>query len=84
MHKINISDKFSKLDKLDILKQNNISTTLTEEFLKTHKDTALKVSDYAVESPLEFVAEVYAKSLNGQTFSDDVMILYKKYGGPAL
>ena len=84
LHKINIPDKFSKLDQLDILKQKNLSTALTDEFLETHKNTALKVSDYAAESPLEFVAEVYAKCLNGQTFSDDVMALYKKYGGPAL
>lgn len=84
LHRINIPDKFSKLDQLDILKQNNISTALTDEFLETHKNTALKVSDYAAESPLEFVAEVYAKCLNGQTFSDDVMALYKKYGGPEL
>ena len=84
LHRMNISEKFAKLDKLDILKANNIDTTLTEEFIKSYKDTALKVSDYASESPLEFVAEVYAKCLNGQTFSDDVMALYKKYGGPEI
>ena len=84
LHRINISDKFSQLDHLDILKEKNLSTTLTEEFLKYHKNTALKVSEYASESPAEFVAEVYAKMINGQKFDDDVIALYKKYGGPSV
>ena len=43
-----------------------------------------KVSKYAKESPAEFVAETYAQLKDGVVFSDDVMALYKKYGGPAL
>ena len=43
-----------------------------------------RVSKYAKESPAEFVAETYAQLKDGIVFSDDVMTLYKKYGGPAL
>ena len=32
----------------------------------------------------EWEAEVYAGMCDGIKFSDDVMALYKKYGGPAL
>ncbi len=45
---------------------------------------AQKVSDYAKTEPLEFVAEVYKGVQKGKTYTDDVMGLYKKYGGPAL
>lgn len=45
---------------------------------------AFKVSDYATNSPLEFVAEVWKRVQQGRTFPDDVMTLYKKYGGPAI
>ena len=43
-----------------------------------------KVSRYAQESPLEFVAETYAQMKDGVVFSDDVMALYKKYKGPSI
>ena len=58
--------------------------SLCNEFKNKHIQIAGQVSEYACTNPAEFVAEVYAKCLNGQTFSDDVMALYKKYGGPAL
>ena len=59
---------------------------ITKEFRenKTIQETANKVSWYACESPLEFVAEVFAGHNEGLKFSDDIMALYKKYGGPAL
>ena len=37
-----------------------------------------------MSSPAEFVAEIYAKSLSGVKFDEDVLNLYKKYGGPAI
>ena len=59
---------------------------LVKEFQnnKEIRQTALKVSDYATTCPLEFVAEVWKRVQKGMTFSDDVMALYKKYGGPAV
>ncbi len=44
--------------------------------------TAGEVSWYAKEGVGEFVAEVYAKMINGEKLSDDVLALYKKYNGP--
>ena len=60
--------------------------SITEEFLNTKsiQETASKVSDYAKESPLEFVAEVFAQMIEGRKFPDDVMALYKKYNGPII
>ena len=59
---------------------------ISEEFAsnKSIQATAKKVSEYASESPAEFVAETFAGLLEGKTYSDDVMALYKKYDGPAL
>ena len=48
------------------------------------QNTCSKITPYAKQSPKEFVAEVYSGLISGQKFSDDVMALYKKYGGPAL
>jgi hypothetical protein len=42
---------------------------------------AEKVSSYAKTSPAEFVAEVFAKLLNGDSVSDDVITLYEKLKG---
>jgi len=39
------------------------------------------VSMYATTSPTEFVAETYSYLCNGQKFSNEIMDLYKKYGG---
>lgn len=46
------------------------------------QNTCSKVTQYAKESPKEFVAEVYSGLINGQKFDDDVMALYRKYKGP--
>lgn len=43
-----------------------------------------EVSSYATENPAEFIAETYASLIEGRKFSDDVIALYKSYGGPAL
>lgn len=59
---------------------------ITKEFVtdKQIQQTARKVSDYATESPLEFVAETFSQLMEGKTFSEDIMALYKKYGGPSV
>ena len=64
--------------------RNNLNifpTKAHSEFMKTQsiQDTAGKVSEYAKTSEQEFVAEVYARLVNGEKFGDDVMSLYKKY-----
>ena len=70
----------------EFIEQKIPVSQITKEFLenKATQETANKVSWYACESPLEFVAEVFAGHNEGLKFSDDVMALYKKYGGPAL
>lgn len=59
---------------------------ITNEFVtnKEIQQIARKVSGYATESPLEFVADTFSQLMEGKTFSDDVMALYKRYNGPAL
>lgn len=42
------------------------------------------VSRYAFTNSNEFVAEVYAGHLGGQTYSDEVMEMYRKFRGPEL
>lgn len=44
--------------------------------------TAGKVSTYAQCGIGEFIAETYAKLIQGHKLDDDVIALYKKYGGP--
>jgi hypothetical protein len=39
------------------------------------------VGEYAARSPMEFIAEVYAALMTGQTFEQDVMELYAKESG---
>ena len=58
---------------------------LTEWFNNTHNlKVSGEVSSYATENPAEFIAETFAGLAEGKAYSDDVMALYKKYGGPAL
>lgn len=59
---------------------------LVKEFHRSaeEKQTALKVSNYAANDPLEFVAEVWKGIQRGKIYSNDVMALYKKYGGPSI
>lgn len=49
---------------------------------KEKQQIAARVSIYATYSPLEFVAETYAKLINNNTFTDDIMKLYEAYKGP--
>ena len=65
----------------------NIFPTKThKEFIndKSIQEITGKVSPYSQTSSDEFIAEVYAGLVSGKKFSDDVIALYKKYGGPAL
>lgn len=57
-----------------------------KEWLSNVKDidTAQSVSIYAATGPGEFIAETYAKMVEGKKLSDDVMTLYKKLGGPMI
>ena len=83
-HQILTKD-YSKMKKIiEYEEKNEPVSKITQEFInsKEIQDTASKVSDYSKESPLEFVAETYARLLDGQKFDDDVMALYKKYHGP--
>jgi len=68
----------------EFILQGKPVSDITKEFLNTPtiQETAGKVSVYAQESPLEFVAETFAGLRDGIKFDDDVMALYKKYNGP--
>lgn len=70
----------------EFIAQKKPVSSITREFLndKSIQETAGKVSPYAQESPLEFVAETFADLLEGKTLPDDVMALYKKYNGPSV
>ena len=57
---------------------------ICQEFINNEGKIAQKVSDYATNSPLEFVAETYKHLRRGETFSDDIINLYKKYNGPPI
>lgn len=83
-HDLNNPKTFLLMGKSSELKVNNLSTSMLDEFNSKYLETARKVSDYATESPAEFVAEVFAKMINGQKFDNDVMTLYKKYNGPMI
>lgn len=45
------------------------------------QEIATTISDYAKTNSHEFVAEVHAELMSGHKISDDVMEIYKKYGG---
>lgn len=66
-------------------------TDITNDFVnsKEKQQIANRVSGYASESPLEFVAETYRKLINiaingGEKLPDDIMALYKEYKGPVI
>jgi hypothetical protein len=48
------------------------------------KEIARRVSRYGASDPSEFVAETYAGIRAGNEYDDDVMALYRKWGGPSL
>lgn len=81
------ANNYKQMKKIEeFQKQGEQISDITKEFVTNAQiqETARKVSDYAPESPLEFVAEVFAQLMEGKKFPDDVMALYKKYGGPAV
>lgn len=82
-YKINPKE-FEKYNILEELSRKNISKEIYDDFIKNQLNKAKKVSNYATESPAEFVAETYAELLDGRKFSDDVMTLYQKYNGPMI
>lgn len=82
-----ICSNYHKMSKPEeFAKRGEEISEITKEFLnsKEIQATAGNVSNYAKASPLEFVAETFAGLLDGKKYSDDVMALYKKYGGPVL
>lgn len=85
-------DKFSSMPKPEeCIERFGKVSDITNDFInsKEKQQTANRVSNYAPESPLEFVAEVYRKLINKALggdvqIPDDVMKLYNEYGGPAI
>lgn len=72
-------------------KQFGKVTDITKDFVnsKEKQQIANRISGYAAESPLEFVAETYRKLINiaingGEKLPDDVMALYSQYKGPVI
>ncbi|MFQ8624984.1 MAG: hypothetical protein ACLSA2_00080 [Candidatus Gastranaerophilaceae bacterium] len=64
---------------------------ITNDFTnsKEKQQLANRVSSYASESPLEFVAEVYRQLITnivngGKKLPDEVMALYSQYKGPVI
>ncbi len=85
LHKIKINDeKFALLDKINIINQKKLDSSTYNEFKDKYSSIASRVSEYAVESPAEFVAEVYAKTLEGAKFDKEILNLYAKYEGHPL
>lgn len=84
LHRINVNNRFDLLDVIEILNQKKLDTTIYNEFKSKYSSIASRVSEYATESPAEFVAEVYAKTLEGAKFDNDVLSLYAKYGGHSI
>lgn len=73
---------FGDTPKKDVLKSYPEFKEFIED--KEIQKTVAKVSGYAQEGKGEFIAETYADLIWGRVFDDDVMALYKKYGGPEL
>lgn len=70
-----------------MFKELNLPLPLIANEFESNKDIeklALRVSYYAKESPLEFVAEVYANVLCGKRYPKEIMDLYAKCNGPDL
>lgn len=85
-------DKFESMGKQEeCIKLFGKVSDITNDFInsKEKQQTASRVSNYATESPVEFVAETYRKLINNalggkDQIPDDVMKLYNEYGGPAI
>lgn len=57
---------------------------ILEFFNPKNQTIANEVSDYVTKSPAEFIAETFAKKMQGYRFSDEVETMYKKYHGPEI
>lgn len=82
-----ISNNYMQMRKVEeYVKEGLEASEITKEFVNSKDIQAIagRVSNYAKESPLEFVAETFAGLRDGIKFDDDVMSLYKKYGGPSV
>ena len=84
-HQYLVGDKYNKMCKLEEFEERGVvDKSITEDFLNDQmkQQTAARVSPYATTSPLEFVAETFAKLVKGEKLPDEVISLYKHYGGP--
>ena len=65
-------------------KAKQLMTKKYDEFSKEEPEWHMLefVSKYSMFSPGEAVAEIFAGLQNGVKFNDEIMALYKKYGGP--
>ena len=78
-------DKYEKLLKENPEKFKKYYPDLYEFVTKQDiQQTVGKISGYAQSGIGEFIAEVYAKMIEGKTIPEDVMALYRKYKGPEL
>ena len=88
--KKNIAKHFFLLKKLPKVpkypKTNDLNLDLPEELGKEEKMIAGFISNYAMTSPSEFIAETFSALCERpiEEFSDDIINLYKKYKGPML
>ncbi len=86
----NIVKRFFLLKKLPKVpkypKTNDLNLDLPEELGKEEKMIAGFISNYAMTSPSEFIAETFSALCERpiEEFSDDIINLYKKYKGPML
>ena len=88
LHRKNIGeDLFNKYaDYGTLVDQHPDYPTLWDKFKKEvgeemYCEITANVTPYARTTPAEFVADVYSYLCNGVKFSDNIMNLYKKYGG---
>lgn len=74
---------YGRLGSLEEFQQRRIQVSSEyEDFMANHLPTARKITENSINSPSEFVADVYAQMLIGHKLPDDVVALYKKYNGP--
>ena len=58
--------------------------TQTEFSFQEYAVIQSQVSRYAATKPVELVAEVFAGTVGGKTYSPEVMAIYNRFGGPPL
>lgn len=81
-------EKFNNLNfvfkKSKVKETSNFVVLAMQNFIDKEPDWfhTVLVSPYASSSPGEFVAETYSYLAKGETLSDEIMELYRKYEGP--